>query len=167
MLLNAISMSIVIPFSEAGQIRDRLQLGEGKLVFTNGCFDVLHVGHVQYLEGARKLGDALVVGINGDDSVRELKGPSRPINEEADRADVLAALRCVDAVVIFPELRATRLIQSLRPDVYAKGGDYTVDLLNEEEREALQSVNCQILFLPLVAGRSTTATLAKLRGSTK
>lgn len=158
-------MSIVIPFSAAGEIRECLQLGDGKLVFTNGCFDILHAGHVRYLEGARKLGDALVVGINGDDSVRQLKGPTRPINQETDRANVLAALRCVDAVVIFPELRATHLIKILRPDVYSKGGDYTVESLNEEERAALQSVGCQISFLPLVEGRSTTATLARLQAS--
>ena len=158
-------MSLLIPFSEAAQVRELLQLVHGKLVFTNGCFDVLHTGHIRYLEGARQLGDALVVGLNGDQSVRELKGPTRPINAESDRAEVLAALRCVDAVIIFSETRATRLIEALRPDVYAKGGDYTVASLNPEEREALENAGCEIRFLPMVDGKSTTGTLARLRES--
>ncbi|MEO7932341.1 MAG: adenylyltransferase/cytidyltransferase family protein [Chthoniobacterales bacterium] len=159
-------MSVVIPFSEASQIRLKLGLPESRrLVFTNGCFDVLHAGHVRYLEGARKLGDALVVGLNGDDSVRQLKGENRPINGEDDRAEVLTGLRSVDAVVIFPEVRATALIEKLRPDVYVKGGDYTVESLNPEERAVLESIGCEIGFVPLVPGRSTTSTLAKMRGS--
>ncbi len=156
-------MSLILPIAEAGQIRERLTLGAGPLVFTNGCFDVLHAGHVRYLEGARQLGAALVVGLNGDDSVRQLKGAGRPVNSEADRAEVLAALRCVDAVVIFPEERATRLIEALRPDIYAKGGDYTVESLNPEERAALEAAGCSIQFLPMVEGKSTTVTLARLR----
>jgi len=156
-------MSRVIPFSEVGKIREYLQMGDRKIVFTNGCFDILHAGHVRYLEGARKLGDALVVGLNGDNSVRELKGPTRPVNDETSRAEVIAALRCVDAVVIFPEIRATRLIESLQPDVYAKGGDYTVESLNTEERSALEGINCAIRFLPLIEGKSTTSTLARLQ----
>ena len=160
-------MSWVIPFSEAGQIREQLRLGDGKLVFTNGCFDVLHAGHVRYLEGARKLGAALVVGLNGDASVRTLKGENRPINAEGDRAEVLAGLRSVDAVVIFPEVRATELIRTLRPDVYAKGGDYTVESLDGDERAVLQSFGCEIAFVPLVPGRSTTSTLARMRLSGK
>ena len=161
-------MNVVIPFSESSQIRMKLGLADGqKLVFTNGCFDVLHAGHVRYLEGARQLGDALVVGLNGDDSVRALKGENRPINGEDDRAEVLAGLRSVDAVVIFPDVRATALIEKLRPDVYVKGGDYTVESLNAEERDVLQAIGCGIAFVPLVPGRSTTSTLAKMRVSAK
>lgn len=149
-------------------MRMRLGLASGRrLVFTNGCFDVLHAGHVRYLEGARQLGDALVVGLNGDESVRILKGENRPINGQDDRAEVLAGLRSVDAVVIFPEVRATALIEKLRPDVYVKGGDYTVASLNPEERAVLESIGCEIGFVPLVPGRSTTSTLAKMRGSAK
>src|SRR5471032_589008 len=96
-----------------------------KLVFTNGCFDLLHAGHVRYLTGARALGDALAVGINGDESVLSLKGAGRPINREGDRAEVLAALEPVDYVTIFPEVRTTNLLRLVRPQIYAKGGDYT------------------------------------------
>jgi rfaE bifunctional protein nucleotidyltransferase chain/domain len=159
--------SVVHSFSEASQLREQLEIGDGKLVFTNGCFDILHTGHVRYLEGARRLGQALVVGLNGDASVRALKGSTRPINSESDRAEVLAALRCVDAVIIFPETRATRLIEALAPDIYTKGGDYTVESLDPEERLALEKVNCTITFLPLVAGKSTTSTLGQLSNAPK
>ena len=134
-----------------------------KLVFTNGVFDILHVGHVRYLRQARELGHALVVALNGDASVRALKGPTRPINNQEDRAEVLRALSCVDAVVLFEEERATRLIDAIRPHIYTKGGDYTVESLNPEERAALERVGAQIQILPLVEGRSTTATLQKLQ----
>ena len=159
---------MVISFSDAAQTRERLQLRDGqKLVFTNGCFDVLHAGHVRYLEGARAKGDALVVGLNGDASVRELKGANRPINNEDDRAEVVAGLRSVDAVIIFPDVRATALIERLKPDVYIKGGDYTVESLNPEERAVLDRIGCEIAFVPLLPGRSTTSTLAKMAGAAK
>ncbi|MDB6155437.1 MAG: Phosphoribosylglycinamide formyltransferase [Chthoniobacteraceae bacterium] len=132
-----------------------------RLVFTNGCFDLLHVGHVRYLQQARALGDALLVALNGDDSVRALKGPSRPINTELDRAEVLAALECVDFVTVFHTERVTDLVGEIRPDIYAKGGDYTVDSLNPEEVAALRAAGSEIRILPLVAGKSTTATLAR------
>ncbi len=115
---------------EVRRLRDRLDAAGRKLVFTNGCFDLLHAGHVRYLNQARALGDAMVVAVNSDASVRALKGPARPVNNENDRAEVLAALRVVDAVVIFDDERATRLIEAIRPHIYAKGGDYTVDSLN-------------------------------------
>lgn len=134
-----------------------------KLVFTNGCFDLLHVGHVRYLQQARALGDGLVVALNSDASVRELKGPSRPVNTQEDRAEILMALQCVDGVVVFDEPRVTRLIEEIKPDIYTKGGDYTVESLNAEEREALEKVGADIRILPLVAGRSTTVTLQRLK----
>lgn len=142
--------------------RDELHAAGKRLVFTNGCFDLLHTGHTRYLQQARDLGDALVVALNSDASVRELKGPSRPINCEADRAEILRALRSVDAVVVFSEPRATGLIQSIRPHIYSKGGDYTEESLNPEEREALQAVGTEIRILPIVEGKSTTATLKRL-----
>src|SRR6476469_6665725 len=117
----------------AGEIR---QAGK-RLVLTNGCFDLLHVGHVRYLEEARGLGDFLIVAVNGDESVRALKGAGRPLNSEEDRAEILAALECVDFVTIFPERRATAVIEALRPAIYVKGGDYTLDSLNPEEVAAL------------------------------
>lgn len=146
------------------RLRAELHAQKKKLVFTNGCFDLLHAGHVRYLAQARALGDALVVAVNSDASVRELKGPSRPIQNENDRAEILAALRSVDAVVVFSDARVTNLIEEVRPHVYAKGGDYTVDSLNPEEREALEFVRADIKILPLVAGRSTTATVNRLLG---
>ena len=132
-----------------------------KLVFTNGCFDLLHPGHVRYLQQARALGDALLVALNGDVSVRALKGPTRPVNSEHDRAEVLAALACVDYVAIFHTERITDIARIIRPQVYAKGGDYTVESLDPGERAALQEVGAEIRILPLVPGKSTTSILEK------
>jgi rfaE bifunctional protein nucleotidyltransferase chain/domain len=132
-----------------------------KLVFTNGCFDLLHAGHVRYLRQARKLGDALLVALNGDASVRALKGPTRPINEEHDRAEVLSALECVDFVTVFQSERVTDLVNTIHPHVYAKGGDYTVESLDAGERAALQAVGAEIKILPLVPGKSTTNIIQK------
>ena len=137
-----------------------------RLVLTNGCFDILHTGHVRYLRQARELGDALIVAVNSDASVRELKGSSRPVNGELDRAEVLAALRCVDQVTIFEGMRVTDVIRALRPAIYAKGGDYTLDTLNPKERAALEEVGAMIRLLPLVPGRSTTSVLERAARST-
>ena len=150
----------IVTAEELACVRDTLAAEGKKLVFTNGCFDLLHVGHVRYLQAARALGDALVVAVNGDDSVRALKGPTRPINPEADRAEVLAALECVDYVVIFPEVRITRLFLAARPQIYAKGGDYTPDTLDKGERAVIDEAGSEIRILPLVPGRSTTNILA-------
>ena len=130
---------------------------------TNGCFDLLHFGHVSYLQRARKLGDLLVVGLNGDHSVRELKGPGRPLVPEQQRAAVLAALGCVDAVVIFPEKRAHRFLATVRPDVYVKGGDYRPDTLDSRERAVLTATGARIRIVPFVKGFSTTRLIAKIR----
>lgn len=139
--------------------------GKGRrLVLTNGCFDILHAGHVTYLEQARALGDALLVAVNSDRSVRELKGPTRPVNPEQDRARVLAALRCVDYVTVFDSLRVTSVIHTIRPAIYAKGGDYTPDTLDPGERAALDACGVEIRILPLVPGRSTTEILRKAAG---
>jgi D-glycero-beta-D-manno-heptose 1-phosphate adenylyltransferase len=135
-----------------------------KLVFTNGCFDLLHLGHVRYLEAAQALGDALLVAINGDESVRALKGEGRPLNRAEDRAEVIAALEYVDHVVIFPEIRATELLQKVRPAIYVKGGDYTKDSLNAEERAALEHIGTEIRILPFEAGHSTSGLLGKIAG---
>ena len=149
------------PLAEIVHYRDLLADEGQRVVFTNGCFDLLHVGHVRYLQAARALGEALIVAVNGDASVRALKGPTRPINTEHDRAEVLAALGCVDYVVIFDAPRVTELVHAIRPQVYAKGGDYTVEQLNAEERWALGEVGADIHILPLVPGKSTTAMLEK------
>jgi rfaE bifunctional protein nucleotidyltransferase chain/domain len=134
-----------------------------RLVLTNGCFDILHTGHVRYLEEARRCGDALIVAVNSDSSVRELKGPARPVNGELDRAEVLSALRCVDHVTIFTGKRVTDVIRMLRPSVYAKGGDYTPETLDPGEKAALDGVGVEIRILQLVPGRSTTAILGRAR----
>ncbi len=149
--------------AELARAASDIRTAQGRLVLTNGCFDLLHVGHVRYLEQARALGDFLAVAVNGDASVRALKGPGRPVNEEADRAEVLAALECVDFVTIFPELRAARVIEAVRPAVYAKGGDYTLESLDAEEVAALKAAGAEIKTLPLVPGKSTTRLLEKMQ----
>jgi D-glycero-beta-D-manno-heptose 1-phosphate adenylyltransferase len=133
-----------------------------KLVVTNGCFDLLHAGHVTYLEDARHRGDALLIGLNGDDAVRKLKGEGRPINNEQDRATVLAALQSVDGVCIFAEPTATQFLTRAEPDIYVKGGDYTRETLNQEERKTVEKAGGTIVIIPFVAGKSTTAILAKI-----
>ncbi len=133
-----------------------------RLVVTNGCFDLLHLGHVTYLETARNHGDALLVGVNSDAAVRELKGPERPVTPEADRAAVLAALESVDGVCIFAESTATRFLAAAQPDVYVKGGDYTLDTLNQDERRTVEEAGGKIVIIPFVPGKSTTATLKKI-----
>src|SRR5688572_27425843 len=146
---------------ELASISERLGAENRKLVFTNGCFDLLHAGHVRYLQQARQLGDALVVALNGDESVRALKGPTRPINSQDDRAEVLAALACVDYITVFDSKRVTDVVHTIRPHVYTKGGDYTVESLDAGEREALQQAGAEIRILPLVPGKSTTNIISK------
>jgi rfaE bifunctional protein nucleotidyltransferase chain/domain len=153
----------IVSTEKLSAIRDELDVSGRRLVLTNGCFDILHAGHVRYLQQARKLGDALAVALNGDQSVRELKGAGRPLNPELDRAEVLAALGCVDYVVIFEGKRATGLMSALRPHIYAKGGDYTRESLDTDERTALEEGGAEIVILPLVPGRSTTAVMQKLK----
>lgn len=140
------------------ELRDARQ----KLAVTNGCFDLLHAGHVAYLQAARQLGDLLLVGVNSDAAVRTLKGPTRPVNSESDRAFVLAALQCVDAVCIFPEARAARFLERAQPDIYVKGGDYTLETLNPEERRVVEAAGGKIILIPLVPGKSTTALIQRL-----
>ena len=163
MLPDAFPAFISTP-EQVRALRDQLEAEGRRLVFTNGCFDLLHAGHVRYLNEARALGDALVVAVNSDESVRELKGPSRPINTAEDRAEILCGLRAVDAVCVFGEARVTALIEAIRPHDYAKGGDYTVETLNAEERGALDRVGAHIHLLQLVPGRSTTNTLKRANG---
>jgi D-beta-D-heptose 7-phosphate kinase/D-beta-D-heptose 1-phosphate adenosyltransferase len=145
--------------------RKALRSQHKKLVVTNGCFDILHLGHVSYLEAARNQGDALLVAVNGDASVRGIKGPNRPINSEADRAAVLASLASVDAVCIFHEANAMRLLSLVQPDVYAKGGDYTLDTINQDERRLVEQMNGKVVVLGGIPGKSTTALLQKLAAS--
>ena len=145
--------------------RESLRKDGKTLSLTNGCFDLLHRGHCSYLMQARSLADKLVVLINSDASVRSLKGENRPINQEMDRAYVLACLEFVDAVVIFDSTRCFREIDAIAPDCYAKGGDYTVETLDPDEREALLKHHTKIHFLPFVAGHSTTSMIERSRHS--
>lgn len=133
-----------------------------RIVFTNGCFDILHAGHVEYLNKARSLGDCLVLGLNTDASVRGNKGPSRPINNELNRAKVAGALHAVDYVVLFGEKTAENLIAKVKPDVYVKGGDYTLATL--PEAKIVQSYGGRVEFIQMVAGCSTTNVIKKIQG---
>ncbi|MBR0285287.1 MAG: D-glycero-beta-D-manno-heptose 1-phosphate adenylyltransferase [Selenomonadaceae bacterium] len=144
---------------------ETLRRGGKKIVFTNGCFDILHAGHVRYLAAARALGDCLVLGLNTDASVRRIKGPERPINSETDRAEVADALKAVDYVVLFDEPTAEQVIGKVRPDIYVKGGDYTLETL--PEAKIVQSYGGRVEFIALVAGRSTTNVIEKIKGESK
>ena len=131
-----------------------------KIVFTNGCFDILHAGHVRYLSAAKNFGDILIVGLNSDDSVKKLKGEDRPVNSEQDRAEVLLGLKAVDEVVIFSEATAENLISEIKPDVYVKGGDYNLE--NLPEAKIVQSYGGKVEFIQLVEGRSTSNIIKKI-----
>jgi rfaE bifunctional protein nucleotidyltransferase chain/domain len=132
-----------------------------RIVFTNGCFDLLHPGHIRSLELARGLGDALIIGLNSDGSVRQLKGEGRPVIAERERAEILAALECVDAVVIFDDLTPREVIARLLPDVLVKGGDWPGDQI--VGREEVEAAGGQVVSVPVVPGYSTTAILQKIR----
>ena len=151
---------MLIPRENIASFCDTLRAAEQRVVFTNGCFDILHAGHVRYLEQARALGDCLVLGLNSDASVRRLKGESRPVNAELDRAAVLSALRSVDFVVLFDEPTAEDLIEKVRPAVYAKGGDYTRETL--PEAKIVEKYGGEVRFIDLVPGRSTTKIIEKI-----
>tara|TARA_Y100001968_G_C19402898_1_gene742016 strand:+ start:966 stop:1451 length:486 start_codon:yes stop_codon:yes gene_type:complete len=136
--------------------RDNLKRKGQRLAATNGCFDILHTGHINYLQAARNAADALIVGINSDRSVKELKGPTRPIQNENDRAAIIAALQSVDGVYIFDELRATKFLELTQPDLYVKGGDYSLDELPEEERQLISKIGAELKVLGLVSGKSSS-----------
>jgi len=142
------------------KIIDRLRKEGKKIVFTNGCFDILHVGHTRYLEEAKKQGDVLVLGLNSDDSVRSLKGEKRPVIPENERADVVSALESVDFVTIFPELTPLELIEYLKPDVLVKGGDW-----KEEQvvgRKSVEKWGGRVIIIPEIKGSSTTNVIEKI-----
>jgi len=153
----------IMNLSQAKAWRDKLKKKNIKLVVTNGCFDILHRGHAEYLMQARAMGDAMLVLINSDRSVRELKGANRPLIDEYNRAYMLCALESVDAVLMFDTQRCDSMFIELCPDVYVKGGDYTLETINPQERDALQSVNTDIRFLPFIKGFSTTDLVEKIK----
>ncbi len=136
---------------------------EGKTyVVTNGCFDILHVGHVRYLQKTKEFADYLIVMLNSDKSVKAIKGESRPINCEQDRAEILSALSCVDYVVLFDEKSPAKLLEDIKPDVYTKGADYTLETL--PERDVVLKNNIKVEFIEFVQGKSTTNVINKING---
>ena len=151
---------ILTPSEMLGE-RQRLRVAGRRLVFTNGVFDILHVGHVRYLTEARALGDALLVAINSDRTVRELKGSDRPVFAEGERAEILAALRCVDYVTIFDDISPRSLIREVLPDVLVKGGDYNLDQIHG--REEVEAAGGKVISLPFVKGASTTSLIDRIR----
>jgi len=157
--------TMLMSLTDAGRWRRKLREQRKKLVVTNGCFDIMHRGHAQYLYQARCCGDALLVLINSDRSVSELKGPLRPVIDEVNRAYMLSSLSCIDAVVVFDDQRCTAELDALQPDVYVKGGDYTIDKLNPEERAALEKGGAEFVFIPFVDGFSTTELIRKIKSA--
>jgi glycerol-3-phosphate cytidylyltransferase len=134
-----------------------------RIVATNGCFDILHIGHLRYLEESKNLGDILVVGLNSDSSVKALKGPSRPINNQLDRAELLVGLKPVDFVIIFEEENACNFLKKVKPDIYTKGGDYKPDELKKwPEYKTAQDLGCKIEIISLIEGKSSTQTITKI-----
>ena len=134
-----------------------------KIVWTNGCFDILHIGHIRYLQQAKSCGDVLILGINSDDSIKQIKGPLRPIIPENDRAEIMLSLKSVDYVLIFHEPHPTRYLEILKPDVYAKGGDYTLDTINQDERKIVEGYGGKIALFPANTLASTTDIIEKIR----
>ncbi len=159
-------MNNIVELSEIARILDFHRNEDEKIVMTNGCFDILHLGHKRYLEKSKELGDILVVAINSDISVKALKGESRPINNQDDRAEMLTALKPVDYVIIFNELTAIEVLKEVRPDIYTKGGDYAADHQSEiaeklPEYETLKDLGTELIVIELVEGKSTTNLIEK------
>lgn len=152
---------MIIPREYIKEACDTVRADGGTIVFTNGCFDILHAGHVRYLTAAEAMGDFLVIGLNSDASVRRLKGEGRPIVSEADRAEVLDALRAVDIVTIFDEPTAEELVRLVRPNVYVKGGDYSLDTL--PEAKIVQAAGGRVEFIPFLEGHSTTGVIERIK----
>jgi len=153
-------MGVILPLAQLQVEREQLRLAGKTLVFTNGCFDLIHAGHVRYLQEAGALGDALAVAVNSDRTVRELKGDGRPILLETERAEVLAALGCVDYVVIFDDLNPQKVVASLLPDVLVKGGDWRVEQI--VGREEVEAAGGQVISLPYVEGASTSEIIDRI-----
>ena len=147
---------------ESVDIRESLRTQGRVFVLTNGCFDLLHPGHLSYLRKAKELGDVLWIALNGEKSVQELKGPSRPVMSDQERAYMLAGLEFIDGIVVFNTPRLDQEILALSPDVYVKAGDYTIESLNPQERSALEQVGAKIEFIPFLQGYSTTALITKI-----
>nr|MBC7244395.1 D-glycero-beta-D-manno-heptose 1-phosphate adenylyltransferase [Chloroflexota bacterium] len=161
-------MGKVISLAEAKRIRQRMRRRGRVAVFTNGVFDLLHVGHVRYLQAARTLGHALFVGLNSDASARRLKGLGRPLIAQAERAEILCALSCIDYVIFFDEDTAEQLIHALQPDIYVKGGDYAIEGAGQPgkmlpEARIVEDYGGRVVILPYTPGHSTSQLIARIR----
>ena len=156
-------MKKIIKKENVQELIEKLKKENKKIVFTNGCFDILHVGHVRYLANSSKYGDILIIGLNSDSSVKKLKGANRPINNENDRAEVLSALSFVDYIIIFEETTPEKLIEIIKPDIYTKGADYTINTL--PEAKTVLKNGGKIEFINLVQGKSTTNIIKKTQNS--
>lgn len=154
-------MEKLVEKENLNNIIKKLKSDNKKIVFTNGCFDILHAGHVRYLKESKKFGDILIVGLNSDISVKKIKGESRPINPEADRAEVLAGLEAVSYIVLFDETSPVKLLEEIKPDIYTKGADYTVETL--PEAKTVLSYGGKIEFIKFLEGRSTTKIIDKIK----
>ncbi len=152
----------IIDLPTLKHVSEQAKIEKKKLVWTNGCYDILHAGHVRYLESAKSCGDILVVGVNSDRSIRTVKGKQRPIVNESQRAIVMAALTCVDYIIIFDDDSPVGIIKEIQPDVYAKGGDYTIDTINQQERRLVESYGGDIALIPGVEGMSTTEIIRRI-----
>ena len=157
-------LSKLLSLDEALAHAAKLRAAGLRVVMTNGCFDLLHPGHIVHLQQAADLGHALFIALNSDASVRALKGPERPLYDQTQRALALSALACVEAVVVFEETSPLTIMEQLRPEVYVKGGDYTLDTINQEERHLLESFGAEIHILPQVEDFSTTNVIRRIRG---
>jgi len=153
----------IVTLAEAQRRAEAWRVDEKTIAYANGCFDLFHIGHLRTLESARQEADVLVVGINGDKSARQLKGPGHPIVAERERAEIVAALACVDLVVVFQELSSLAVIQALKPDVWAKGGDYNIGTVNQAERAYVEGYGGRVVLGERVTGRSSTDTIARIK----
>jgi rfaE bifunctional protein nucleotidyltransferase chain/domain len=172
MITQHIRLSKVLPRAKLATLVLRRQQAGERAVFTNGCFDLLHLGHIRYLQEARHLGDFLIIGLNSDESVRSLKGPTRPLVHEEERAEILAALSCIDYVTIFPEPTASELINLLQPTIYTKGADYASKQCSQEfqpdvsrlpEAKHVQAYGGTIKLIPYLPNHSTTELIEKIK----
>lgn len=153
-------MGRIIGIDELLSLKKELKEQNKKIVFTNGCFDILHIGHTRYLKASKSYGDILVVGLNSDASVRKLKGETRPVNNQNDRAEILSELNFVDYVIIFDDLSPVKILQQLKPDIYTKGADYNME--NLPEAPILIKNNIKAEFINLIEGKSTTNVINKI-----
>lgn len=156
-------MKKILTLEEAAEISQRMKNKGKKVVLTNGCFDLLHVGHLRYLKDSKKLGNVLIVAVNSDNTIRKLKGPSRPLVSEEERAEMLLNLKPVDYVVIFDDMRADNVINKIKANYWTKGGECNIENIPKEERDALVQSGTKPVFLDFYVGKSTTNLIKKAR----